>query len=210
MYDQSYQPNMSGIPDWMPALSMGLGGFSDIMSLIQNQRQANRQRELYSLLQNPGALAARVNAMYVPLSAEARANVSRQVQGEMAMRGTADSRYADLASARAFSEIDTQRRNAVMDAYLNALGGSAGLTGQRAPIGGLGQALQQVMLLRGLGGSRPNPSPGIALNPGRDASADYSRTNYSNYDLPPGSFDRAPSWGPMQMASNAPMYSWGE
>jgi len=193
-----YQPDMSGIPSWMPMASMGLGAFGDIMSLIQNQRAASRQRELYSLLQNPQALAQRVNSMYQPLSAEAQQNVSRQVQAEMAMRGAADSRYADLASARAFSEIDTQRRNAVMEAYLNALGGSAGLTGQRAPIGGLSSALQQVMLLRGLGGVHPqqNPSPGIALSPGpSDASADFSRKNYSNYDLPPNSFDRAPAWG---------------
>ncbi|TSA51338.1 MAG: hypothetical protein D4R44_08105 [Actinobacteria bacterium] len=179
-----YQPNMSALPSWMPGASMGLGALGDIMSFIQNQRASNRQRDLYNLLQNPQALAAKVNSMYQPLSAEGQANVSRQVQQEMAMRGEADSRYADLASARAFSEIDTQRRNAVMQSYLQALSGSSGLTGDRSPMGGLGNALQQVMLLHGLSSKQGPASPtGMDISPGPDANSGANQ-DFSSYGAP--------------------------
>ena len=189
----------TGMPGWMTGGSMALGGLSDIFSFIQNQRQSDRQRQLYALLQNPEALAAHINRMYQPLSQAGQESVSRMVQSEMAMRGTADSRYADLASARAFSDVDTQRRNAVMQAYMNALGQSAGMTGSRAPIGGLQGALQQMMFLRGMGQPRQT---GIAQNPAQDASADYSKTNFwstppatSNYD-PSADYSRLNFQGP--------------
>lgn len=190
--------DFSSLPGWMPAASLGMGGLSDLFSIIQNQRQSNRQRELYNLLQNPQALAHNINSMYQPLSKEGQTNVSRMVQGEMAMRGSADSRYADLASARAFSEIETQRRNAIMEAYMHALGQSADLTGGRAPVGGLAGALQQVMLMRAMKGG--GQVPGISTSPGpRDASADYSQMNFYGTPLPTSSG-----------SSGMPYYSQGE
>lgn len=179
-----YTPDFSALPGWMPAASMGIGGMADLFSIIQNQRAASRQRDLYSLLQNPAALAAHINGMYQPLSDAGRTAISRNVQADMAMRGTANSGLADLEAARAFSENETSRRNAVMDAYMNALGQSAGLTGQRAPVGALGNSLQQVMLMRAL--RTPGSNPGIAASPGpSDRSADYSKMNF--WSTPPAS-----------------------
>lgn len=196
--DQNSGMDFSNLPGWMPAASMGVGGLSDLFAIIQNQRAAGRQRDLYSLLQNPQALASNINQMYQPLSQAGQQSVSRSVQGEMAMRGTADSRYADLASARAFSEVESQRRGQIMDAYMNALGQSAGLTGQRAPIGGLGNALQQVMLMRGMqSGQQPQ---GIAQSPNpQDAGAAYGNMKY--WSTPP---DQSMSQG------SIPYYSQGQ
>lgn len=187
-------PDTTTTPDWttgntMAGATMGLGGIADIFSLIQNQRQSDRQRQLYELLQNPQALAAHINAMVQPLSQAGQEHVSRMVQGEMAMRGTADSRYADLASARAFSDDETSRRNTIMQYYMQALGQSAGLTGARSPIGGLAGAMQQIMRLRGMG--RPN-EPGIAANPAAPTSG---WSPYGNLDQLPPSLTPTPMPG---------------
>jgi len=148
------------------AASTGLGAYSA-------QQQAKRKREVYNQYlarTSPEAVAAGTEAIYPPLSGQGQAQVNRYLQAEMASRGVQDGGYGSLIAARGWSELESQRRDQAMRAYLNAV--NSGLSGASAnvgqPAGGtgaFGNSLQNVALLAMLNRNQTPPVPQLANPP---------------------------------------------
>lgn len=143
---------------WVMGGSSLLGLGSDIYAARQQAEAAKRQREIYDRLMNPDAIAAGTRRIMMPLSQDALQNIQRQIDMQNATAGTAMGGHSNLIAARAWSELENQRQQTAMNAYIRALGGAAGAVPQpTGRTGAFGQNLQQLAMFMALqdGGRTP-------------------------------------------------------
>jgi len=147
------------------AARLGLGAISDILGALSAAQASARQRQLFRQqyrwaqeqadlmrrLRDPSYVMGAAQAFYQPLTDVERNAMTQAVMSNMAMRGLADSAFADKLVAQALGEAQGQRWLMAIQQAMRQLGmGVGGLPGAAQvpqPIGGvgaLGQALQSL------------------------------------------------------------------
>jgi hypothetical protein len=181
--------------DWLGAIGgglgaarLGLGAISDILGALSAAQAASQQRQLFKQqyrwaqeqadlmrrLRDPTYVMGTAQAFYQPLTDVERNAMTQAVMSNMALRGIADSAFADKLVAQALGEAQGQRWLTAIQQAMRQLGmGVGGLPGvQQVPqpiggVGALGQALQSLqsmaMLERLMGPATRAPAmPGLA------------------------------------------------
>lgn len=80
----------------------------------RQQAYYTQQQAYAAKVQDPAQAVAGAREFYRPLSDEARQNISRDAQAEMAMRGVTDGQAANLLSAKAFAPYEAQAQDRAM------------------------------------------------------------------------------------------------
>src|ERR1700722_3666077 len=101
----------------------GANIFNGIQNFQAQQRQANAQKYIQSLTQNPTKMAAAVSAYQQPLTAGLTDELSNQVQGNLAERGLGSSPSAyTQALVQAEAPYVQQNQSTALNALMQALG----------------------------------------------------------------------------------------
>lgn len=162
---------------------LGLAGagtniYSGIQNSIQNQRVAQAQQYVQSLVQNPAKMAAAAAGYTQPLTAGLTEDISNAVQGNLAERGLGSSPAAYTQQlTQALAPYIQQNQQSGYNDLLSALGLTSSMRPVTSPFTNLSGILKQLQLsgqqptdpsLFNTGGSDPldlNAPPPVTLPP---------------------------------------------
>jgi len=129
---------------------------SDIYGFTQNLQNQQAQRQVAQQLMTPEKLAAFTNKLYQPLQGEALNQVTRDLQGNLGLRGLTSgfgpygAGYGNQFAANALARIEFDRQQAAQRQAMQALGGVSQALPPYQPTNQLGQFTQGLSALRQL------------------------------------------------------------
>lgn len=128
---------------------LGLGGLQSAMAAYAQMQQAQRQKQLMAMYQNPQA----AQGFMAPLDANAINLINQGLSANLAQRGLGgQGAYGNQQIADAWAKLALQREQQGTESYFNALRGASQNIPQAPQGGGLMQALMMMGFLKGKGG----------------------------------------------------------